>query len=81
VGVAGASWGWDAVYTLTTAVKDSHAISGEALRAAIEKVDFTGTTSRYKFSPNDHTGQAETGKGLQIGQFRNGKFEIVDSGN
>jgi branched-chain amino acid transport system substrate-binding protein len=81
VGVAGASWGWDAVYTLVTAVKNSHAVSGEALRAAIEKVDFTGSTARYKFSPADHTGQSETGKGLQIGQFKNGKFDIVDSGN
>ncbi|MFI4994346.1 MAG: ABC transporter substrate-binding protein [Hyphomicrobiales bacterium] len=80
-GVGGASWGWDAVYTLVTAVTETHGVSGEPLRAALEKVDFFGTTAHYKFTPSDHTGQVETGKGLQIGQFKSGKVEIVDSGS
>jgi branched-chain amino acid transport system substrate-binding protein len=79
-GIAGASWGWDAVGTLSHAVSSSGATSGEPLRAAIEKVDFAGTTAHYKFSPKDHTGQIDAPKSLQIGRYRDGNLEIVNSG-
>lgn len=79
-GIAGASWGWDAVGTLSHAISSSGATAGEALRAAIEKVDFVGTTAHYKFSPKDHTGQINAPKALQIGRYRDGSLEIVNSG-
>jgi branched-chain amino acid transport system substrate-binding protein len=79
-GIAGASWGWDAVGTLSHAVSSSGATGGDALRAAIEKVDFVGTTARYKFSAKDHTGQIDAPKSLQIGRYREGNLEIVNSG-
>jgi len=79
-GIAGASWGWDAVGTLSHAISSSGATGGEALRAAIEKVDFVGTNAHYKFSPKDHTGQVDAPKALQIGRYRDGSLEIVNSG-
>jgi branched-chain amino acid transport system substrate-binding protein len=74
--VWGAGCGWDAVNILTKAVTASHATGGEALRAAIEKTEFIGATTRYKFSAADHTGQDAVPNSLQIGQYQGKTLKI-----
>jgi branched-chain amino acid transport system substrate-binding protein len=75
--ISGASFGWDAVQILATAVKNSGATSGDALKAALERVSVQGTNTLYNFSAKDHSGQDEVPTAIQIGQMQNGKVNIV----
>jgi branched-chain amino acid transport system substrate-binding protein len=75
-GVQAAASGWDAVFMLVDAVKKSGATSGEALRAAFEKLDYRGAVTRWKFTPTDHTGQ-ETSETLQTAKFEDGQMKVV----
>lgn len=76
-GIATAARGWDSVMILAQAVKASGATTGDKLRQALEKVSYTGTMSAYEYSPDDHTGQANTGNPLGIIKYQNGKFQVV----
>lgn len=76
-GVTGALAGWDEIQILVAAVKSSHATSGEALRAALEKTSIVGTTTDYNFTPSDHTGQQKVPNPLYIGQFKNGTITAL----
>ncbi len=76
-GIADAGRGWDAVQILAKAVAASHANTGEALRAAIERVSFAGTGTEFEFTPSDHTGQMSVPNPLVIGQWQGGSFKVV----
>lgn len=75
--VADAARGWDAMMILAEAVKSSEATTGEELRAALESVTYTGTSSRYAYTPDDHSGQLKTPNPLAIMQFKGSEAEIV----
>ena len=75
--VADAARGWDAMMILAEAVKNAKATTGEELRAALERVKYTGTSSRYEYTPDDHSGQLSTPNPLAIMQFKGDKAEIV----
>jgi branched-chain amino acid transport system substrate-binding protein len=75
-GIAGASWGWDAVHIAAAALKNSKLASGKALRETLEKADYVGTTAHYKFSPDDHTGQNAT-TALAVSRMSGSTHEIV----
>lgn len=76
-GITGALAGWDEIQILVAAVKSSHATSGEALRAALEKTSIVGTTTDYNYGPSDHTGQQKTPNPLYIGKVKNGTITAV----
>jgi len=76
-GIASAARGWDSVMILAKAVGASGATTGDALRKALEKVTYTGTMSAYKYSTDDHTGQAGTGNPLGIVKEAGGKLAVV----
>lgn len=75
--ISGASFGWDAVQILATAIKNSGATSGDALKSALEHVTVQGTNTLYKFSANDHSGQNDVPTAIQIGRIQDGKVQIV----
>jgi branched-chain amino acid transport system substrate-binding protein len=76
--VADAARGYDAMNILAEAVKASKATTGEELRAALEQVKYTGTSSQYAYSAEDHSGQQTTPNPLAIMQFKGGaEPEIV----
>ena len=70
--VADAARGWDAMMILAEAVKSSKATTGEELRAALEQVKYTGTSSQYAYTAEDHSGQLSTPNPLAIMQFKGG---------
>lgn len=76
-GVGDAGRGWDTMMILAKAVHASGAVTGEKLRAALENVTYSGTMSRYKFTPDDHTGQAGVPNPLGIAQFHGDAFKVV----
>lgn len=78
--VSGASYGWDAVKILSTAVAASGATGGDKLRAALETITVQGTNTLYKYSAADHTGQMNVPNALQIGRLNGDAVEIVYSG-
>lgn len=76
--VADAARGFDAMMILAEAVKASKATTGEPLRAALEQVKYTGTSSQYAYTAEDHSGQLSTPNPLAIMQFKGGaEPEIV----
>jgi branched-chain amino acid transport system substrate-binding protein len=75
-GVQGAASGWDAAHVLAAAVKKSGAVGGEALRGAIEHLDYQGAVTRWQFTPDDHTGQAKS-EALQIAKYSEGAMKVV----
>jgi branched-chain amino acid transport system substrate-binding protein len=75
--VVGASFGWDAVRILAQAITTSGATSGEALRAALEKVTVQGTNTLFKFTPADHSGQLDVPSPLQIAAMKGATVEIA----
>ena len=75
--VADAARGWDATMILAEAVKASKATTGEELRAALEQVKYTGTSSQYAYTADDHSGQLNTPNPLAIMQFKGSAAEIV----
>jgi branched-chain amino acid transport system substrate-binding protein len=76
-GIASAARGWDSVMILAEAVKASGAVTGEKLRAALEKVSYTGAMTVYKFSPKDLTGQVSVPNPLGIIKASGGKTQVV----
>jgi branched-chain amino acid transport system substrate-binding protein len=75
-GVQAAASGWDAPHILAAAVKASGATSGEALRKALETLDYQGVVTRWRFKPDDHTGQANS-SALQIIKYDGDKLKVV----
>ena len=76
-GAIGAQAGWDEVQLLATAVRASHATSGEALRAALEQASLIGTTTDYAYSASDHTGQQKVPIPYAVGQYQGSTLKIV----
>ncbi len=75
-GVQAAASGWDAAQMLVAAVKKSGATSGEALRGALETLDYQGAVTHWQFTAQDHTGQAQS-EALQTAKFENGAMKVV----
>jgi len=75
-GVQAAASGWDAPHMVAAAVKASGATKGEALRKALETLDYQGVVTRWRFKPDDHTGQ-EHSNALQIVKADEGKLKVV----
>ncbi len=61
---------------LAAVMKKSGAVSGEALRGALEHLDYQGAVTRWQFTPDDHTGQAKS-EALQIAKFADGAMKVV----
>lgn len=80
-GFGNAARGWDSMQILANAVKASGAVTGAALRNALEKVTYTGTETQYKYTPTDHTGQLHVGNPLGIGQYHGSTYKIVYQGS
>jgi branched-chain amino acid transport system substrate-binding protein len=76
-GAVGAQAGWDEVQLLATAIRASHATSGEALRAALESASITGTSTDYTYNATDHTGQQKVANPFAVGQFEGTSLKIV----
>jgi len=75
-GVQAAASGWDAAHMVAAAVKQSGATSGNALRDAIEVLDYQGAVTHWHFTPDDHTGQAHSGA-LQAVKLENGVMKVM----
>ena len=75
-GVQAAASGWDAAYMLKAAVEKSHATGGEALRGALETLDYQGAVTHWQFTPEDHSGQAHS-EALQTAKLENGAMKVV----
>jgi branched-chain amino acid transport system substrate-binding protein len=69
--------GWDEVWLLAKAVKKSGATGGDALRAALEGLQFTGTQTDYHYTPDDHTGQLRVVNPFAVGQWHGSNLTIV----
>ena len=75
-GVQAAASGWDAVHMLAAAVKKSGTTKGEAIRDALETLDYQGAVTHWRYTPSDHTGQEKSGA-LQTAKFENGAMKVV----
>jgi branched-chain amino acid transport system substrate-binding protein len=75
-GVQAAASGWDGPHMLAAAVKATGATSGEALRAAFENLDYQGVVTHWRFTPDDHTGQANS-NALSTVKYENGALKVV----
>ena len=75
-GVQAAASGWDAAHMLAAVVQKSGAVSGEALRGAMENLDYQGAVTRWQFTPDDHTGQARS-EALQMAKFVDGAMKVM----
>jgi len=75
-GVQAAASGWDAPHIVAAAVKASGATSGEALRNALETLDYQGVVTRWRFKADDHTGQVNS-NALQIVKYESDKLKVV----
>jgi ABC-type branched-subunit amino acid transport system substrate-binding protein len=73
---SGMAFGWDAAVILEAALEKAGAASGDALHQALENLDVQGTSTLYRFTPSDHTGQRDTTNTLQIGRIGE-RVEIV----
>jgi branched-chain amino acid transport system substrate-binding protein len=69
--------GWDEVQLLAKAVKKSGATGGDALRSALEALQFTGTQTDYHYAADDHTGQLRVVNPFAVGQWHGSKLTIV----
>jgi ABC-type branched-subunit amino acid transport system substrate-binding protein len=72
-----ALYGWDEVQLLVSAIKASHATTGDGLRNALEKATLVGTTTDYIYSASDHTGQQNVPIPVAIGQYKAGNLVLV----
>jgi branched-chain amino acid transport system substrate-binding protein len=75
-GVQAAASGWDAAYMFAAAMKQSGATTGDALRNAIETLDYQGAVTHWHFTPDDHTGQ-EKSEALQTAKWEQGALKVV----
>ena len=56
-GVQAAASGWDAAQLLAAAVKKAGSTNGDAIRDALETMDYQGAVTHWRFAATDHTGQ------------------------
>jgi len=75
-GVQAAASGWDGPHMLAAAVEKTGATSGEDLRAAFENLDYQGVVTHWRFTPDDHTGQANS-NALSTVKWENGALKVV----
>jgi ABC-type branched-subunit amino acid transport system substrate-binding protein len=76
-GAVGAQAGWDEVQLLATAIRASHATSGDALRAALAAASISGTSTDYAYSSADHAGQQNVPIPFAVGQYQGATLKIV----
>jgi branched-chain amino acid transport system substrate-binding protein len=76
-GAVGAQAGWDEVQLLATAIRASHATSGDALRAALETASISGTSTDYVYRSADHTGQQNVPIPFAVGQYQGSTLKII----
>jgi branched-chain amino acid transport system substrate-binding protein len=73
-----AGFGSDFLNMYVIAAKASGATTGEKLRAAMEKVTYTGCANRYKFSASDHSGQLAGPDPFVMGQWqKDGTYKTI----
>lgn len=77
-GVQAAASGWDAAQMLAAAVKKSGSTNGDAIRNALETLDYQGAVTHWRFSAKDHSGQ-EQSEALQTAKFDNGMKVVFRS--
>ncbi len=75
-GVQAAASGWDAAQLLSAAVKKAGSTNGDAIRDALDALDYQGAVTHWRFSATDHTGQDKS-EALQIGRFENGAMKVA----
>jgi branched-chain amino acid transport system substrate-binding protein len=75
-GVQAAASGWDAPFMLAAAIKKAGSTKGDAIRDALETLDYQGAVTHWRFSANDHTGQAKS-EALQMAKVENGVMKVV----
>jgi branched-chain amino acid transport system substrate-binding protein len=75
-GVQAAASGWDAALMLTAAIKKAASIDGDAIRNALETLDYQGAVTHWRFRPGDHTGQAKS-EALQMARLENRAMKAV----
>ena len=61
---------------LAAAVKKGGSTNGEAIRNALETLDYQGAVTHWRFTAKDHTGQ-EQSEALQTAKFENGAMKVV----
>ena len=75
-GVQAAASGWDAPNMLAAAIKKSGSTKGDAIRDALETLDYQGAVTHWQFSDKDHTGQDKS-EALQTAKFENDAMKVV----
>jgi branched-chain amino acid transport system substrate-binding protein len=75
--ISNAADGWDAVQILAKAINTSHAIRGDALRAALETTEVQGAQTLFHYSASDHSGQLSVPTALVAGQYTGTTLTIV----
>jgi len=75
-GVQAAASGWDAPHMLSAAIKKAGSIKGDAIRDALETLDYQGAVTHWRFTSTDHTGQAKS-EALQTAKIENGAMKVV----
>lgn len=78
VGTAGA--GWDLIHMYARIFAKAPSARGAALRDIIQHLDYIGALGRYRYRPDDHTGQNDVPVAMQITRFAGGRFQIVGVG-
>lgn len=73
---SGMAFGWDAATVLIAALKKTGATGGDRLHEALEHLTVQGTSTRYNYTPSDHTGQGDTPNTLEIGSVHADSVEI-----
>jgi branched-chain amino acid transport system substrate-binding protein len=79
-GVATAGQGWDMIHLYAQIFAANPSARGPALRDALMHADHVGAYGRYQFRADDHTGQNGVPNAMRITRFKDGKFQIVASG-
>jgi branched-chain amino acid transport system substrate-binding protein len=75
-GAQAAASGWDAPLMLTAAIRKAGSIDGDAIRNALEMLDYQGAVTHWRFTPGDHTGQAQS-EALQMARLENKVMKVV----
>jgi branched-chain amino acid transport system substrate-binding protein len=75
-GVQAAASGWDAPFMLAAAIKKAGSTKGDAIRDALETLDYQGAVTHWRFTASDHTGQAKS-EALQTVKVDNGSLKVV----
>jgi branched-chain amino acid transport system substrate-binding protein len=75
-GIQAAASGWDAPHMLAAAIKKAGTTKGDAVRDALETLDYQGAVTHWRFTAQDHTGQ-EKSEALQTAQVQGGAMKVV----